>query len=566
MGNTVTAGPARMSGVPASAGIAVGPVQVIRREKTDQREVAPAAIAAEQDRLRAAAVLAASDLDALAKRVAADGADDESGIFVAQALMCMDPALIDAASSRVVARRIDAASAVRAVADELAASLRAIGDDLFAARAADVIDVAARIGAILDGTVAATLDAPAIIIADDLAPSVTATLPREMLLGLAVEGGSPTAHVAILARAYGIPAIVGVRGLVAAAEHATLLAMDGTTGELVIDPDDAARADYSARRARGESSAVTDPLGPVVTPDGVTVTLLANIGRPQDAPAARAAGAGGVGLFRTEFLFLERATPPTEDEQERAYRAVLEEFGTLPVTVRLIDIGGDKDLPYLRLGHEQNPFLGRRGIRLAAVRRDLFLTQLRALARASGAGRLKIMAPMIADHADVADLRELWTESTKGLSRVSAEIGAMIEVPSAALLADDLLTEVDFASLGTNDLLQYVLAADRGDPALSRFHDPLHPAHLRLIDHVVRAAARTGRSLSVCGEMAADPTGAALLVGLGIRELSMVPAAMRGVRAMIRSTPHAMLAELAADALRQPTAAAVRDRARVVVH
>jgi phosphoenolpyruvate-protein phosphotransferase len=562
----VAAAAARIRGVPASAGVAVGPVLLVQGAKRAPRDVVQSAVPAEQDRLRAAGARAAADLNALAERVAADGADEESEIFVAQALMAADPVLLDPAAARVAERRLDAASAVRDVADELAAGLRAIGDEVFAARAADVIDVAARIGAILDGTLAPTLDAPAIIIADDLAPSLTATLPREMLLGLAVEGGSPTAHVAILARAYGIPAIVGARGLVAAAAHATRLAMDGTTGEIVVEPDAAAQADFAARRALAEAAVSSETLGPAVTPDGVIVTLLANIGRPQDTAAARAAGADGVGLFRTEFLFLERATPPSEEEQERAYRTVLEAFAPLPVTVRLLDVGGDKDLPYLHLGHEANPFLGQRGIRLATVRRDLFRTQLRALAGASGAGRLKIMAPMIADHADVAELRELWAESTTGLSSLSVEIGAMIEVPSAALLADDLLAEVDFASLGTNDLLQYVLAADRGAPALSRFHDPLHPAHLRLIEQVARAAARTGRSLSVCGEMAADPTGAALLVGLGIRELSMVPAAMRGVRAMLRSTPHAALAELAAAALHQPTAGAVRDLARAIVH
>ncbi len=271
-----------------------------------------------------------------------------------------------------------------------------------------------------------------------------------------------------------------------------------------------------------------------------------------------------MGLFRTEFLFLERPAPPSEDEQERAYRTVLEVFAPLPVTVRLLDVGGDKDLPYLHLAREANPFLGQRGIRLATVRRDLFKTQLRALARASRGGRLKVMAPMVADPADVALLREMWSESTIGLPRADVEIGAMIEVPSAALLADELFREVDFASIGTNDLLQYVLAADRGDAALSRFHDPLHPAHLRLIDQVARAATRTGRALSVCGEMAGDPIGAALLVGLGVRALSMVPAAMRAVRAMLRTTPHAVLARLAADALRQPTAAAVRERTRVV--
>jgi phosphoenolpyruvate-protein phosphotransferase len=564
MGNGVAAGTAPLSGVPASGGVAVGRVHLIRSTRSEPREVAAAAVPAEQERLRSAAARAAADLTALARRLDAGGAIAESGIFEAQALMCVDPALLDVAATRVATRSIDAATAVRAVADEIAAELRAIGDELFATRAADVIDVASRIGRILDGTTAPTLDGPAIVIADDLAPSTTATLPRALLLGLAVEGGSPTAHVAILARAYGIPAIVGVRGLVAAAQHAQWLAIDGTTGELVIEPDEAARADFAARQARAASAATEDPTGPVVTPDGVTVTLLANIGRPEEAAPARAAGADGVGLFRTEFLFLERATPPTEDEQERAYRTVLEAFAPLPVTVRLLDVGGDKDLPYLHLAREANPFLGQRGIRLAAVRRDLFRTQLRALARASGAGRLKVMAPMIADHADVADLRDLWSESTTGLPHASVEIGAMIEVPSAALLADDLLGEVDFASLGTNDLLQYVLAADRGDPALSRFHDALHPAHLRLIDQVARAAARTGRSLSVCGEMAADPLGAALLVGLGIRELSMVPAAMPAIRAMLRANPHAMLVKLAADALREPTAAAVRERARVI--
>jgi phosphotransferase system enzyme I (PtsI) len=552
-----------MSGVPASAGVAVGRAHVIRDTRRDQREVAPAAVAAEQDRLRAAAARAAEDLDELARRVTADGATAEAEIFVAQAIMSIDPMLVDAAASRVASGRIDAASAVGSVAEDIAAKLRETGDELFAARAADVIDVAARIAAILDGTVAPTLDEPAIIVASDLAPSVTATLPREMLLGLAVEGGSPTAHVAILARAYGIPAVVGVRGLFAAAEHATSLAIDGATGEIIIDPDEATRADFATRHAIAAPT-LADVSGPVVTPDGVTVTLLANIGRPEEAVPARAAGAGGVGLFRTEFLFLERSAPPSEDEQERAYRTVLEVFAPLPVTVRLLDVGGDKDLPYLHLAREANPFLGQRGIRLATVRRDLFKTQLRALARASSAGRLKVMAPMVADQADVAYLRELWRESTIGLSHSAVEIGVMIEVPSAALLADDLLGEVDFASIGTNDLLQYVLAADRGDPALSRYHDPLHPAHLRLIDQVARAATRTGRALSVCGEMASDPIGAALLIGLGVRELSMVPAAMRAVRAMIRATPHAVLAKLAAEAVRQPTAAAVRERSRAV--
>ncbi len=560
MAKSATTGAIRMRGVPASIGVAVGPAHILRRTSRETRKLAPTAVLAEQDRLRAAAAHAAADLDELARHVAAGGAAAESEIFVAQALMCVDPMLVDAAASRVALRHIDAATAVGEVAEELAVELRATGDELFAARATDVIDVAARISAILDGTVTPTLDEPAIIVADDLAPSVTATLPREMLLGIAVEGGSPTAHVAILARAYGIPAVVGVRGLVGAAEHTTSLAIDGATGEVIIEPDEATRADFATRHAIAPPT-LGDASGPVVTPDGVIVTLLANIGRPDEAAAARDAGADGIGLFRTEFLFLERSAPPSEDEQERAYRKVLEVFAPLPVTVRLLDVGGDKDLPYLHLAREANPFLGQRGIRLAAVRRDLFRTQLRALARASGAGRLKVMAPMVADHVDVAYLRELWRESTSGLASAAVEIGAMIEVPSAALLADDLLGEVDFASIGTNDLLQYVLAADRGDPALSRFHDPLHPAHLRLIDQVARAAARNGRPLSVCGEMAADPAGAALLIGLGIRELSMVPAAMRAVRAMIRATPHAVLAKLAADSLREPTAAAVRGRA-----
>ena len=413
-----------------------------------------------------------------------------------------------------------------------------------------------------NGRPAPILEAAAIVVADDLPPSVTAGLPRDRLLGIALEGSSATAHAAILARAYGIPAVVGVAGLIAAlatdgGERVREIAIDGATGEVVLDPDDATRRRFAAgaeadRRRRetdrGEAGMAA------ATRDGTTVTLLANIGTPDECAAAIELGAQGVGLFRTEFLFLERSDPPTEEEQLAAYRRVVEAFAPRPVTIRLLDLGGDKPIPYLPIAAEANPFLGVRALRLAYDDPSVFVRQLRACLRAAAAGPVKVMAPMIADGGDVDLLLDLVERSraelrAEGLPAGEVSLGVMLEIPAAILVADSYFGRIAFASLGTNDLLQYTLAVDRGNAALERYRDPLHPAVLRLIADAARAAGRAGIELSVCGEMAGDPAAALALVGLGVRSLSMSAPSLAAVRRAIRAADAGELARVAGAAL-----------------
>ena len=403
----------RMHGVAAAPGVARGPwVNVRRRELPVGGRVAPADVEAEEVRLRDAANRAADDLMALSDRVGAQGHEDEAAIFMAHATLAWDPALVDAAVARIRDQGEDGVAAIQGAGAEVAAMLAALDDEILSARGADVADVADRIARLLAGLPPEEdlLPTPAIIVADDLSPSLTATLPREHILGIALEAGSPTAHAAILARAYGIPAVVGVRGILAALGDAgpgSEVALDGATGEVVVAPDAVVVAAFDARAARfaeARSHDLAEAELPAVTRDGTEVTLLANIGTPGEAAAARAMGARGVGLFRTEFLFLERGTPPTEDEQAAAYREAVEAFGGDPVTIRLLDIGGDKPIPYLPMPPEENPFLGVRALRLAWDRPDVFVTQLRACYRAAarragqghgadGRGRRRRVAP-----------------------------------------------------------------------------------------------------------------------------------------------------------------------------
>src|SRR6478672_4576529 len=556
-------------------GVAGGGRRARRRELPVGGRVAPGAAAADAEaaRLRDAANRAADDLMALSERVGAAGHEDEAAIFMAHAAMAWDPTLIDGAVARITGEGEDGVAAIQAAGESVAAMLVALDDPILSARGADVIDVADRIARLLAGLPVEEdlLPSPAVVVADDLSPSLTATLPREHILGIVLEAGSPTAHAAILARAYGIPAVVGVRGvlaLLAASGAVAELALDGATGEVVLAPDAATIADFDGRAARVTASRATDAAEaslPAVTLDGLEVTLLANIGTPAEAAPARALGARGVGLFRTEFLFLERSTPPTEDEQAAAYREVVEAFGGDPVTIRLLDIGGDKPIPYLPMPPEDNPFLGVRALRLAHDRPELFVTQLRACYRAAVAGPVKVMAPMVADAGDAALLLELAARARSELASAGVEtghvdLGVMLEIPSAVLAADSWFADVSFASLGTNDLTQYTLAVDRGNPALERYRDAMHPAVLRLIAMAAESAARAGIGLSVCGEMGGDPAAALALVGLGVTQLSMGAASLPAVRRAIRGAPAAALRETALLALHDRSAADARAR------
>jgi phosphocarrier protein FPr len=582
-----------MRGVAAAPGqVRTGWVRIERSPILTEGRIAPDQAAEEQLRLGNASEAAAMELEGIAERVAADGHAEEAAIFAAQAAIARDPALV-ALSEERIGRLDDAVTAIQAAAESFAEQLRSLGDELLAARAADVTDVGHRIARHLAGRgmdPEPGLDRPAIVVADDLPPSVTATLPRERLLGIALEGSSATAHAAILARAYGIPAVVGVPGLLAALrgddgaqeggsgsrDPGTAggrgpvgeLAIDGDTGEVVLDPDEATRArfDRGASHARLRHQADVREAGlPAMTEDGLEVTLLANIGTPDECAPAVELGASGVGLFRTEFLFLERATPPTEAEQLAAYRRVVEAFAPYPVTIRLLDVGGDKPIPYLPIPEEANPFLGVRALRLAHTDPAVFVTQLRACYRAALAGPVKVMAPMVADASDAALLLELAVRARQELAddgQAAGEValGVMLEIPSAILVGDSYFGRIAFASLGTNDLLQYALAVDRGNAALERYRDTFHPALLRLIVEAVTATGRAGIELSVCGEMAGDPAAALALTGLGVRQLSMAASSLPAVRRAIRSTSLKTLASTARAALDDATAMAARAR------
>ena len=567
-----------LTGTPASAGVAIGPLVVIRPAVVAAGgRILPGQEAAEIARLETAMTEAGAELDALAERVGAEH-PAEAEIFVAHAMLAQDPALAEAAEERIRAGD-DAVAAIRAAGEQFAAEYRAIGDELLAARATDILDVAGRIADRLTGNQAAApvLERPSIIAAADLTPSLTATLPRDLMLGIALAEGSATAHAAILARAYGIPAVVGIGGLLDAIDGAagtpagsgSRLALDGTSGEVVLEPDAGTVARFErARTAAGAATAqaLAEAVLPAVTRDGLEVTLLANIGGPGESARAVELGAHGVGLFRTEFLFLERATPPSEDEQLAAYRAVVEAFAPHPVTIRLLDVGGDKPIPYLPIAPEANPFLGVRALRLAWEEPGLFLTQLRAAMRAAAgtpAGTVGVMAPMIADARDADLLLRLAARAREslvaaGVAHGEIELGVMLEIPAAILVGDTYLPRLAFASIGTNDLLQYTVAVDRGNRSLARYQESLHPALLRLIRRAVEDCQAAGTSLSVCGEMGGDAVAALALVGLGVRKLSMASSSLAGVRRLIRSADAAALREASRIALAGPTADEVR--------
>ena len=560
-----------LSGTPASGGVARGHwIRIEPAREPAARPIAPAENDVERARLSAATATAAAELEALADRVTADGHPDEGAIFGAQAQMALDPALSSLAEQAIEERHVDAVGAVLGAGRDLADQLRGLGDELLSARAADVGDVALRIARRAAGIPDAAppqLEVPGIVVAEDLPPSVTATLPRERLLGFALESGSATAHAAILARAYGIPAVVGVQGLLAALGPGEI-AIDGGTGEVFLDPDAATDREIEVRAERSrvaDAEARSEASLPAVTRDGVEITLLANIGTPEEAARAVELGAHGVGLFRTEFLFLERPTEPSEDEQVAAYRAAAEAFSPYPVTIRLLDVGGDKPIPYLPMAPEANPFLGVRALRLAATRPGIFLAQLRAAMRAALAGPVKVMAPMVADAGDAATLLSLAAQAraeleARGERYAPVDLGVMLEIPGAILVGDSYFPSLAFASLGTNDLLQYTLAVDRGNPGLSRYQDSLHPALLRLVREAVERAGGAGIELSVCGEMAGDPVAALALVGVGIRKLSMAASSLAPVRRAVRAAEEAELCAAALAALDDPSAPAVRAR------
>lgn len=552
-------------GIAGAPGIAIGPVFQFRRATVQVREQA-GSVAEEQARIEMALEAARAELQQLHENMFTRIGADEAAIFQVHRDLLDDPDLRQIVQDQLAAGQ-SAAEAWQSATQQQAVALADIADPLLAERAADVRDVGERVLRLLTHAAAPPLELPAepfVLVAHDLTPSETAALDPARVLGFCTAVGGPNAHTAILARALGLPAIVSAgAAMLEIADHTPVI-LDGSAGTLRIVPDQAtiaaARASQTALAER-RAAALADATQSAVTSDGHRVEIVANVGGVDDARKAAAAGAEGVGLLRTEFLFLERDQAPTEDEQYAVYRDIVQALNGQPVIVRTLDIGGDKPLPYLALPPEENPFLGRRGIRLCLAYPDLLRQQLRAIFRAAAHGPLRIMFPMIADVSEVRAARKMIDEIRAELDAPAVEVGIMIEVPAAALMADVLAPEIDFFSIGTNDLTQYTLAMDRTNPTVAAQADGLHPAVLRLIERTVQGAHAMGKWVGVCGELGSDAQAVPILIGLDVDELSVSAPAIPTVKAQIRSLALHDCRERARRALCCATAAEVREGA-----
>jgi phosphoenolpyruvate-protein phosphotransferase/dihydroxyacetone kinase phosphotransfer subunit len=543
----------RLRGIPASAGIAIGPARRLRPQEPPVEDGPGGTPVEERARLEAARAAVRDELEDVRAAVTARGGAAEADIFTAHAMLLDDAAIVEPAL-----RRIDdgapAGRAWRAATREAAAAFRALDDAYMRERAVDVEDVASRVLARLAGVPSGVaLEAPGIVVADELTPRDAAGLDPSDAWAIATARGGATSHAAILARALGIPAAVGLGRPLLAIEEDTPLIVDGEAGVVEVDPDASAIAEHERRRAAAEAdrrALLALAAEPGSLRDGRRVEVFANVGNPAEARAALDQGAEGVGLLRTEFLFLDRAAPPSEEEQVEVLGEIAGALNGRPVVVRTLDTGADKPLPFLRQDPEANPFLGRRGIRLSLSTPELLRTQLRAILRVAADHPLKVMFPMVATLEELRASRALLEEARADLgSRAELEVGVMVEVPALALQAAAFAPEVDFFSIGTNDLAQYVMAADRGNAALADLLSGSQAPVLALVAAVTAAAEAHGRWVGVCGELAGDPPAAVLLAGLGVRELSMAGSRIPAVKAALREVDWAAAESAARDAL-----------------
>lgn len=540
-------------------GVGIGRVLVVESAaiSTSAAVKPPGDAVSEATRLRGALETAASELTDLAEQTTLRAGEEVGAIFVAQALFARDPGIVDPALDEV-ATGVSAADAIIGVTARHADRLAAVDDDYFRERAADVRDIGRRVAALVRGDRRPDLwhpeGHPAVLVATDLDPSAVATLRRELVAGIALAGGTPTGHAAIVARALGIPLVLGLGGAIAALRGDIEVAVDGSSGRVLVEPTPEMvsaleTASGSAPRPATQVSAMDH---------GVAVT--ANVSSPLEAAAAAAAGADGIGLVRTELLFLGRHTPPTIDEQRATYARIRAALGDRPIVFRTLDVGGDKPASWGTGPAEANPALGVRGVRLGLAQPGLLDDQLRALVEASPGAELRIMLPMVSTVEEVTAVRARLDAVLGSAERAPSSVllGVMIEVPAAALVADGLAEVADFFSIGTNDLVQYTLAADRVNPSMADLATPLQPAVLRLVGGVVRAARSRGRHVAVCGEAAGDASVIPLLVGLGIDELSVTPGAIGLVRDVLARLDPRACETLATRALEATSISAVR--------
>jgi phosphotransferase system enzyme I (PtsI) len=562
----------QIRGIPASPGIVVGRAHLLRWEVPDVRHriIPDEQVPAEVARLHEAIGRAKERLQTLRTRVEASAGAEEAAIFDVQ-MSILDDRALTRSVEELIEQNLGAEKAFDLVLLEWRNRFARHSAPMLRERVGDLTDVHIRVLSLLLGLpdhdpVDLPVGANAILVTHDLTPSLTVQLDRARIAAIATDAGTRTSHVAILARSLGLPAVVGLRTATTELQGGERIVLDGGTGMLAISPTDEEIEAYHVRQHEEEvaEAALSELAGlEAVTQDGVKVTLRANVDIPEEAEAAARSGAEGVGLMRTEFLVLGRASMPDEDEQYRAYRRVVEAFAGFPVVIRTFDIGGDK-LPIGGFPSEPNPFLGWRAIRMCLDQPELFRTQLRALLRAAVHGDLRIMLPLIVTLDEVLAARRLLEESAAELAargavfRADVPLGVMIETPAAAVASDTLTRDVDFFSIGTNDLVQYTLAVDRGNANLAPRFTPLHPAVLRLIKRTVDVAELGGVEVAVCGEMASQPLMAFALLGLGVREMSVAPRSVPLVKRIIRSVTAAHAKLAASAALRALTAEQAR--------
>jgi phosphoenolpyruvate-protein phosphotransferase (PTS system enzyme I) len=568
-------GESSFRGIPVSAGVCRGKLLVLDRARPTigKRTLPPSHVAEEVNRLERALVQTRQQILDVQHRVSQAMGAEEGSIFDAHLLVLEDRTLLDEVVRLIRNEQVNAEYAFHSVAERYAATLAAIEDDYLRERATDMRDVTARVLNCLLGS-AEELDLrhlkePCIIVSHDLTPSNTAQLDKRNVLGFATDVGSKTSHTAIMARSLRIPAIVGLKDASAQLQSGQYALLDGFTGVLILNPTEQTLFQYGqvVRKQLTLQEKLRDLLlQPALTLDGRRVCLSANIENPADTEAVKASGAEGVGLFRTEYLFINRELPPSEEQQYQAYREAAAALHPLPVVIRTLDLGGDKFLAHMPVPRELNPFLGWRAIRFCLQERDIFRDQLRAILRASAQGNVKMMYPMISGLDELNQANALVEEFKAELRRENQpfdeqlEIGAMIETPSAVIVADSLAKRLKFFSLGTNDLIQYSLAVDRMNEKIAHLYEPTHPAIIRLIHATVQAAHRYKIWVSVCGEMASDPVLTPLLLGLGVDELSAAPPLVPPLKYLIRHLKLEEARQLASFALDCESAAEILAR------
>lgn len=539
-------------GIPVSAGIAIAPIARLTAQPTvaaNDEKIDPNRKTEELQGLEQSIELAKEQLSQLKEKALDQLGPEKAEILSAHIAFLDDPSFTGEMKARIENQLCSAQAAVQQVAGEFVALFEGMDNDYMKERADDIRDVSRRLLKNLSGGDSHSIgypEEPFILVAEDVTPSETLQLPLSLVKGIATAKGGPTSHAAILARSLGIPAVMGGgEAFLTAAETGKLMILDGATGELFLDPDEGQLASFRERAEQEAADRETlEALKdlPAVTLDGHRVHVVANMAVPEETEALVASGLDGVGLFRSEFLFMDRSNLPDEEEQFTAYQRVVSAFQGKPVIIRTLDVGGDKHLPALALPREDNPFLGFRAIRISLARPELFRTQLRALLRASAYGRLLIMFPMISHLEQLREAKRLLEEVKAELRKSGTPfdeeiaIGMMMEIPGACLQADAFAKEVQFFSIGTNDLVQYTLAVDRMNENIAHLYSYYHPAVLRLISHVINASHRAGIWTGLCGEMASDPLATELLLGMGLNEFSGAAAVMPKVKARIRST------------------------------